>query len=66
MKPATLATGGFDRYAKTSKRAAFLAEVNRVVPWAMLCELIAPHYPKAGNGRRPIGLERMLRIYFLQ
>jgi len=37
-----------------------------VVPWADLVALIAPHYPRAGNGRRPVGLERMLRIYFLQ
>jgi IS5 family transposase len=28
--------------------------------------LIAPHYPKAGNGRQPLGMEKMLRIYFLQ
>jgi IS5 family transposase len=66
MKQATLATGTFDRYAKTTKRAVFLAEMNRVVPWAALCELIAPHYPKASKGRPPIGVERMLRIYFLQ
>ena len=37
-----------------------------VVPWSDLCALIEPFYPKPGNGRRPIGLERMLRIYFLQ
>jgi IS5 family transposase len=37
-----------------------------VVPWAELVALVEPHYPKAGNGRRPVGVERMLRIYFLQ
>jgi IS5 family transposase len=37
-----------------------------VVPWRELCALIEPHYPKPGNGRPPVGLERMLRIYFLQ
>jgi IS5 family transposase len=66
MKQLTLATAGFDRYAKTTGRAAFLAEMERVVPWSALCELIAPFYPKSGNGRPPIGIERMLRIYFLQ
>jgi transposase, IS5 family len=66
MKQMTLATSGFERYAKTTRRAAFLAEMNRVVPWAELCALIGPVYPKPGNGRPPIGLERMLRIYFLQ
>lgn len=66
MKQQTLSAGGFDRYGKTTRRAAFLAEMERVVPWSALCALIEPVYPKAGNGRPPIGLERMLRIYFLQ
>jgi len=66
MKQMSLARGDFERYGKTTKRAAFLAEMNRVVPWAGLCELIEPHYPKAGRGRQPVGLERMLRIHFLQ
>ena len=51
---------------KRTKRDKFLAEMDQVVPWAQLMALIAPHYPKAGNGRRPYGLEVMLRIYFLQ
>ena len=62
----TLAGGGFERYGKTTRRAAFLADMERVVPWAQLCALIEPVYPKAGNGRPPVGLERMLRIYFLR
>lgn len=65
-KQMTLSASGFDRYSKTTRRAAFLAEMNRVVPWRELCVLIEPFYPRAGNGRAPIGLERMLRIYFLQ
>jgi IS5 family transposase len=40
--------------------------MDAVIPWARLVGLIAPHYPKAGNGRQPLGLEKMLRIYFLQ
>src|SRR5262245_14390294 len=66
MKQLTLAAVGFERYAKTTRRAAFLAEMERVVPWLALCALIEPFYPKPGNGRPPIGVERMLRIYFLQ
>ena len=66
MKQLTLATVGFDRYAKTTRRAAFLAEMEGVVPWSALCKLIEPFHPKPGNGRRPIGVERMLRIYLLQ
>src|SRR5215468_2402786 len=66
MKQLTLATAGFERYAKTTRRAAFLAEMEQVVPWAALCGLIEPFYPKPGNGRPPVGVERMLRIYFVQ
>ena len=62
----TLAAMGFERYAKTTRRATFLAEMERVVPWPALCGLIEPFYPKAGNGRPLVGVERMLRIYFLQ
>jgi len=57
---------GFERYTKKTRRAQFLEEMEQVVPWGKLCALIEPHYPKAGNGRRPVGVERMLRIYFLQ
>jgi IS5 family transposase len=66
MKQLTLATVGFERYAKTRRRAAFLAEMEQVVPWSALCGLIEPFYPKPGNGRPPVGVERMLRLYFLQ
>ena len=57
---------GFERYSKKTRRAAFLEEMEQVVPWAELCRLVEPYYPKAGNGRQPVGVERMLRIYFLQ
>lgn len=60
---------GFERYRKTTRCDVFLAEVDQAVPWAQLCPVIAPHYPKdtePGTGGRLQGLERMLRIYFLQ
>jgi IS5 family transposase len=66
MKQLTLAAVGFERYAKTTRRGVFLAEMERVVPWSALCGLIEPYYPEPGNGRPPMGIERMLRIYFLQ
>jgi transposase, IS5 family len=62
----TLAGTGFEKYTKTTRRAQFLAEMDRVVPWRALCARIEPVYPKAGNGRPPVGVERMLRMYFLQ
>ena len=66
MKQMSLAQGGFEKYHKTSRRAEFLAQMERVVPWKELSELIEPHYPKSGRGRPPVGLERMLRLHFLQ
>lgn len=67
MRQQTLAmTTGFERYTKKTRRAQFLEQMEQVVPWHELTALIAPYYPKAGNGRPPVGLERMLRIYFLQ
>lgn len=66
MKQMSLGSGGFERYGKTTKRAAFLAEMDKVVPWSQLCALIEPHYPKPGRGRPPVPLQRMLHIHFLQ
>ena len=67
MKQQTLAMmTGFEKYGKKTRRAEFLEEMEQVVPWARLCGLLEPSYPKAGNGRPPVGVERMLRIYFLQ
>jgi IS5 family transposase len=67
MKQASLAEQpGFQRYSKKTRRALFLEEMEQVVPWGKLCSLVEPHYPKTGNGRRPVGIERMLRVYFLQ
>ena len=43
-----------------------LGETNAVVPWARLMALIEPYYPKAGCGCHPLGLEKMLRIHFVQ
>lgn len=54
MKQLSLAQGGFEKYAKSSRRAELLVEVDRVVPWQQLCALIEPHYPKAGRGRPPV------------
>jgi len=69
MKQQTLAMAadqGFEQYRKPTRRDQFLETMNRIVPWAALCAVVEPVYPKPGNGRAPIGLERMLRIHFLQ
>ena len=62
----SFANTGFERFARPTRRAAFLAEMDAIVPWHELCALIEPHYPTGEGGRPPIPLERMLRIYFLQ
>ena len=67
MRQVTLASqGNFERYGKKTRREKFLEEMDGVMPWPELESLIAPHYPKEGNGRPPVGLGIMLRIYFLQ
>lgn len=66
MDQLTFAAGTFEPYRKPTRRELFLAEMDHAIPWKELSAVIAPFYPKAGNGRPPIGLERMLRIYFLQ
>jgi transposase, IS5 family len=66
LAAAAVHTAGFEKYRKPKRRDAFLAEMQTLVPWCDLVALIEPHYPKAGNGRPPIGLERRLRIHLLQ
>jgi len=56
----------YARKKKVTRRERFLGEMEQIVPWARLVALIEPHYPTGKRGRPPIGLERMLRIYFLQ
>src|ERR1700730_17927400 len=58
--------GSFERYGRKSRRELFLDEMELVVPWSELQGLVEPHYPKAGNGRRPVGLALLLRTYFMQ
>jgi transposase, IS5 family len=57
---------GFEKYGRKSRRELFLDAMNAVVPWSELEALVAPHYAKAGRGRRPVGLGIMLRVYLVQ
>lgn len=66
MSQPTFAALAYVNKKKQTRREKFLAEMDQVVPWQKLLQVVAPHYPKAGQGRRPLGLEKMLRIYFLQ
>lgn len=52
---------------KVTRRDRFLAEIEAVTPWPALIAEVEPFYPKGeGRGRRPIGVERMLRMYIAQ
>jgi hypothetical protein len=62
----TFASMAWNGKGKVTRRERFLAEMDSVIPWPCLVRLIEPYYPKAGQGRQPLGLEKMLRIYFLQ
>ena len=66
QKQQTFASAAWSRKGKVTRRERFLAEMDAVIPWSRLVELIEPHYPNTGQGRPPHELERMLRIYFLQ
>ena len=56
----------FSEKKKVTRREQFLQEMDAVTPWALLESLIEPFYPKAGAGRRPMPLNAMLRMYFMQ
>ncbi len=62
----SFAQAEYARKKKQTRRERFLSEMEKVVPWERLCAVIEPHYPTGKRGRPPIGIERMLRIYFLQ
>ena len=67
MRQQTLAAqASFEKYGRKSKREQFLDEMEQIVPWAELQALVEAHYPKGENGRPPVGLSIMLRVYFLQ
>ena len=62
----TFASVPYDTKGKVTRRERFLQEMDRVIPWATVFAIIVPHYVKAGRGRRPLPLQTMLRVYFLQ
>ncbi|WP_080639457.1 IS5 family transposase [Teredinibacter turnerae] len=46
----------------------FLEQMNEILPWSNLCKAIEPFHPKSSSsgGRPRMGIDRMLRIHFLQ
>ena len=68
MKQQSLEATGFEKYRKKTRKDVFLEQMNEILPWSELCQAIEPFYPKASTlgGRPAIGIDRMLRIHFLQ
>lgn len=69
MKQQTLAMAadkGFEQYRRPTKRDVFLRTMDQIVPWQELCSVVQPYYPKGEGGRPAIGLERMMRMLFVQ
>ena len=67
MRQRSFSDGSFEKYRKPTRKEMFLKDMEQIIPWQELTAIIEPFYPKPkGAGRRPIGIERMLRIYFLQ
>jgi IS5 family transposase len=66
MKQLSLGANEYALKPKRTRQEKFLEEMEAVVPWSRLIAVVEPHYPKAGNGRRPYELMVMLRIHFMQ
>ena len=66
MMTVSFASLAYENKKKKTRREKFLEEMDTVIPWEELIQDIKKYYPKAGNGRQPIPLARMLRIYFMQ
>lgn len=67
MRQQSLDASGVECYRKKTRKEVFLEKMDQLIPWTELAAVIEPFYPKLeGAGRRPVGGERMLRLYFLQ
>jgi IS5 family transposase len=66
MKNLTFASLAYENKKRKTRREVFLEEMEKVIPWTAIIQIIEPVYPKPGNGRQPMPLARMLRIYFMQ
>jgi len=66
IKMTTFSSLAYENKKKKTRREKFLEEMDQVIPWEKLLGIISPYYPRIGNGRYPMPLSRMLRIYFMQ
>lgn len=67
MRQTSIKDGHFAKYHKPTRKEQFLLQMDQIIPWQALAQVIKPYYPAPkGAGRRPVGIERMLRIHFMQ
>ena len=57
---------GLNLTTKRTRKREFVDEMNRMVPWAALMELVAAHGPEGQKGRPTFPVATMLRIHFMQ
>jgi IS5 family transposase len=57
---------GLNLSTKRTRKREFLDEMERVVPWEALVQIVQPHCPRAKTGRPPFSVQTMLRIHYLQ
>jgi len=62
----SFADSEFNNKRRQTRKEKFLGRMEKLIPWWRLESVIEPHYPKAGNGRKPYPLSTMLRIHCLQ
>jgi len=52
---------------RRTRKESFLEQMEAIIPWAEWVKVIEPfYYPDRTRGRKPLGLEKMLRMYLLQ
>ena len=66
MKQITLTDIEYSNSKKKTKREEFLDAMDEIIPWSYWVEMIRPYYFNNKRGRKPIGIEVMLRMYLMQ
>jgi len=66
MSQMSFSDAEFTQKRRQTRKERFLTRMDEIIPWGLLERILEPHYPKAGNGRRPYPLNTMLRVHFLQ
>jgi IS5 family transposase len=57
---------GLNLSTKKTRKREFLEEMERVVPWKVLVQIVEPYWPKSKTGRPPFAIEAMLRVHYMQ